>query len=144
MHTKSAVSRRDPGIKTLANSFNRQVQTMKQLKATIPRYRMEAIPATIDLKRMFAVDVFSQLWDDRGLIAGEGGVDRWKVDQDVKEGIRLVLELDRCREERERLDLEVSRLAAWAMSMATRLKVISDSLGMYCLFSLSSDASQPP
>jgi hypothetical protein len=110
---------------------------MKQLRASIPRYRMETIPATIDLKRTFAVDVFSQLWDDRGLIAGEGGVDRWKVDEDVKEGIRLVLELDRCQEERERLDMEVSRLGAWAMSMATRLKVVSDSLGMYRPFSVS-------
>jgi hypothetical protein len=109
---------------------------MKQLRATTPRYRTEAIPTTIDLKKMFAVDVFSQLWDDRGLTTGEGGVNRWKTDQDVKEGIRLVLELDRCLEERERLDSEVSRLGAWAMGMATRLKVIFDSLGTYPFFSL--------
>jgi hypothetical protein len=135
VHTKSAVIRRETGIKAIASSFNRQVDTMLQLRSSIPQYRREPVPSKIDLKNIFQVDVFSALWDEWGLVSSDQGDDRWKTDGEMREAIRLLLEIDRCKEERERLDWEVSQLAGWANSVAVKVAVAYESIGEYlCLF----------
>ena len=129
MHTKSAVVRRDTGIKSIASSFNRHIDTMQQLKSSTPQYRLELVPSKIDLKNIFQVDVFSALWDEWGLVSSDQGEERWKTDGETREAIRLLLEIDRCKEERERLAWEVSRLASWANSLAVKVVEIYESIG---------------
>jgi hypothetical protein len=129
VHTKSAVVRRDTGIKAIASSFNHQVDTMQQLKSSTPQYRREAVPSKIDLKNIFQVDVFSALWDEWGLVSRDQGEEMWKTDGETREAIRLLLEIDRCKEERERLAWEVSRLASWANNLAVKVVTIYGSIG---------------
>lgn len=135
MHTKSAVNRRDPGIKSLASSFNRQVDKMLQLQSSNPLYRREQVPSKIDLKSVFQVDIFSTLWDEWGLVSSDQGEEKWKTDEQTREAIRLLLEIDRCKEERERLEWEVSQLASWANSLAIKVVASYESIGEpICLF----------
>lgn len=42
-----------------------------------------------------------------------GDVPRWLEDGDVREGIRAMLKLDRCKEERRRLCSEADNLSHW-------------------------------
>jgi hypothetical protein len=42
-----------------------------------------------------------------------GDVPRWLEDADVREGIRAMLRLDRCLEERRRLGYEADNLCRW-------------------------------
>jgi hypothetical protein len=129
VHTKSAVVRRDAGIKAIASSFNRQVETMQQLKSSTPQYRREPVPSKIDLKNIFQIDVFSALWDEWGLVSSDQGEEMWKTDGEIREAIRLLLEIDRCKEERERLAWEVSQLASWANNLAVKVVAIYASIG---------------
>jgi hypothetical protein len=109
---------------------------MTRLKASRPEYRSESIPTKIEVKNLFQLDVFNCIWDDAGLSSSEGA-DRWRTDDEIKQGIRALLDRDRCREERERLEMEVIRLATWGLQMATRLRDTFISLGAFlvlCLF----------
>jgi hypothetical protein len=102
---------------------------MLQLRSSTPQYRREPVPSKIDLKNVFQVDVFSALWDEWGLVASDQGEEKWKTDGETREAIRLLLEIDRCKEEQERLDWEVSRLASWVNSLAVKVAVIYESIG---------------
>jgi hypothetical protein len=129
MHTKGSINRRDTGIKTLVNSFNRQVDTMKQLQTSIPRYRLLPIPTKLDAKKIFHIDVFSTLWEDNGLLSNDDGEQRWRTDERIRVGIQHLLELDRCKEEKERLEWEVLQLAKWAMERAEALMGVLTRIG---------------
>jgi hypothetical protein len=130
MHTKDSINRRDTGIKTLVNSFNRQVDTMKQLQVGIPRYRPLPIPAKLDAKKIFRIDVFSTLWEEHGLLSDDYG-EQWRTDERTRVGIQHLLELDRCKEEKERLEWEVLQLAKWAMKRAEALTGVLARIGTY-------------
>jgi hypothetical protein len=130
-HTKDSINRRDTGVKALINAFNRQVDTMKQLQISIPRYRLLPIPRKLDAKKIFQIDVFSTLWEDNGLLSNDDGEQRWRTDEKTRVGIQHLLELDRCKEEEERLKWEVSQLAKWAMERAESLTDILARLGTY-------------
>jgi hypothetical protein len=131
MHTKGLINRRDTGIKTLVNSFNRQIDAMTRLQGGIPRYRLLPIPAKLDAKKIFQIDVFSTLWEDNGLLSNDDGEQRWRTDERTRVGIQYLLELDRCKEEKERLEWEVSQLARWAMEKAVTLTGSLARIGMY-------------
>jgi hypothetical protein len=124
------VNRRDPGIKSLANSFNRQIDTMARLQASTARYRGEIVPQKVDVKQLFHLDVFSHIWEDDGLVSVDEE-EPWRTDGAVRDGIKFLLEMDRCMEERERLECEVNRLAKWAMDRAMRMESTSRSLGTF-------------
>jgi len=103
---------------------------MTKLKASTPKYRSEVIPGKIDVKSLFHLDVFSCIWDDAGLSSSDGA-DRWRTDDGIKQGIRALLDRERCREERERLEMEVNRLADWGLQTAMRLCDTFLSLGAF-------------
>jgi hypothetical protein len=103
---------------------------MTTLKATRPEYRSELIPLKIEVKNLFQLDIFNRIWDDAGLSSSDS-TDRWRTDDKIKMGIRALLDRDRCREERERLEMEVTRLVTWGFQMATRLRDTFLSLGMF-------------
>jgi hypothetical protein len=55
----------------------------------------------------------STLMEDVWITPMEGEVPRWLEDADVREGIRAILKVDRCLEERRRLGLEADNLCRW-------------------------------
>jgi hypothetical protein len=104
---------------------------MKHLQISIPRYRLLPIPGKLDAKKIFRIDVFSTLWEDNGLLSNDDGEQRWRTDEKTRVGIQHLLELDRCKEEKERLEWEVSQLAKWAMERAETLTGILAQIGTY-------------
>jgi hypothetical protein len=55
----------------------------------------------------------STLMEDVWIMPMDGQVPRWLEDVDVHEGIRAVLKMDRCLEERRCLGLEADNLCRW-------------------------------
>lgn len=55
----------------------------------------------------------SQLMEDVWITRSQHEVPRWLEDGDVREGIRAVLKVDRCGEERRRLGMEADNLCRW-------------------------------
>ena len=83
---------------------------------TTPGLTGKAAPTPIDPNCLFNVDLDESIWQDCGLgDDGDGDAPSWAADESVREGIRWMLELDRCNEERERLMDERSALQEWFM-----------------------------
>ncbi|KIM23141.1 hypothetical protein M408DRAFT_39264, partial [Serendipita vermifera MAFF 305830] len=115
VHTKGAVQRREVGIKALAYSFNRVIDTLSNLRTTNARYKNETLPKKINVEHLFRLDVFSNIWDDDGLLPVADAEESWRTNESVRNGINAMLELDRCTEEAERLDREMNALATWCL-----------------------------
>lgn len=119
MQVKKSINNREQGLKILAQSYNREVNVMKTLKDSYPHYHNYVVPKSLDLSNLFQLDVFSAIWDDFGLDeAEEIEPQLWQSDDLVRQGIRAMLELDRCKEEEERLWWEISSLSRWGIHEA--------------------------
>ena len=53
------------------------------------------------------------IWNDPALSSDGEDVPRWMYDTVFKAGIRAVIQLDRCREESERLEFEMDAFVRW-------------------------------
>jgi hypothetical protein len=115
MHTKGTIHRREAGIKSLALAFNRLIDTMSQLRKTHIQYREQRLPEKVKIDQLFRLDVFSNIWEDDGLLIESDVEELWRTQRSVREGINAMLELDRCVEEDERLRLETKALADWVL-----------------------------
>jgi hypothetical protein len=63
---------------------------------------------------LFKLDVDDDIWQDVGLDDElEGPIPRWLGDENVRDGIKNLLELDRCREEEIRLQKERCTMQDW-------------------------------
>lgn len=113
MHTKRAIDRREVGLKNLARVFNQRVDTIIALKRQ-QRYKDTIIPEKVDPNKLFKLDILDTIWNDIGLDDAGVHPDRWQSDEKVRAGILAMLELDRCKEEKERLRLEIQALRQWA------------------------------
>lgn len=81
------------------------------------------LPCPIDKKTVFSNDVDSSLWAEVTLgttwkhlwkdDAERSVAPPWAVDSDVRQGIKHKLLLDRIKEERKRLEDEVTNLEEW-------------------------------
>ncbi|KZV96828.1 hypothetical protein EXIGLDRAFT_608761 [Exidia glandulosa HHB12029] len=113
---KDLVHRREKNVAAQVRRFNALVDQMavlvKQGKA--PRRRI-VLPRRLDSRKLFKLDVDDDIWqEDPGLgPQDEGTLPRWQTDQDVKDGIVLLLEERRCTEELERIEAEVVALGKW-------------------------------
>ncbi|THU86821.1 hypothetical protein K435DRAFT_682930 [Dendrothele bispora CBS 962.96] len=115
-HTNNSVKRRDPGIQQLAQKYNKLVGEMRDLIITRKAPRNAVAPDTIDTKNLFSLDVDDAIWQDIGLTYDEGPSDEpppWLADENIRKGIRSMLEVDRCDEEDERLGVEMRSLQEW-------------------------------
>ncbi|THU85905.1 hypothetical protein K435DRAFT_684691 [Dendrothele bispora CBS 962.96] len=116
-HTEDSVRRRDPGIQQLAQKYNKLVKEMKDLIVLKRAPRNAIAPALIDVSELFKLDVTDELWQDIGLNYDEVDADQrpppWLADEGVRQGIRAMLELDRCDEEEERLAIERKAMQSW-------------------------------
>ena len=61
------------------------------------------------------MDVDDDIWQDIGLAETDGSTDPplWLCDEDIRTGIKAMLELDRCLEEEPRLLMERRSLQEW-------------------------------
>ena len=82
------------------------------------------VPAPIDSKTMWELDVDNELWteifqDDQ---FQDKDAPKWLCDGPTKKGIRALLELRRCDEELERLTHERGVMYAWLQGQREQLK----------------------
>ncbi|KAH7096184.1 hypothetical protein BKA62DRAFT_625285, partial [Auriculariales sp. MPI-PUGE-AT-0066] len=113
---KEAVHRREKGLNRMIASYNALVSQMEELaKAGKAPTRRVITPRRIDPRQLFRLDVDDEIWqEDPGLgPQDEESRPRWETDPAVREGIQLMLQLKRAREEMERITHEVRALLEW-------------------------------
>ncbi|THU96545.1 hypothetical protein K435DRAFT_819426 [Dendrothele bispora CBS 962.96] len=116
-HTESAVKRRDPGIQELVRKYNRLVNEMRDLIMLKKCPPKAVAPELIDVKGLFSLDIDDAFWQNIGLDSQDencpNGPPPWMADEDVRKGIRSMLEIDRCNEEDDRLAREMQSMKEW-------------------------------
>ena len=107
---------RDPTIMKLTKKYN---DLCRQLALQIRQRRAPpgAIhPQEIAREGLFKLDVDDEIWQDAGLNDDNyGAAPLWLSDEGVRRGICSLLELDRCREEEDRLRRERCALQKWSV-----------------------------
>lgn len=113
-HVESAVRRREPTIQKLAKAYNRLCSDLAELIREGKAPNAAIAPRSIDMDRLFDLDVDDEIWQDIGLEEMDSAnPPRWMSDNAVRDGIKAMLELDRCKEEGERLVHERRALQIW-------------------------------
>ena len=76
--------------------------------------RRAYLPRPLDMSGLYALDVDDVIWHDAGLGEEiEDDVPQWMCNENVRRGIKYLLELDRCIEEEDRLQRERCTLQEW-------------------------------
>ncbi|KAJ2911476.1 hypothetical protein MD484_g8939, partial [Candolleomyces efflorescens] len=107
--TRAAISKRKPAFLSAIRRFNKYCDELKVLidpKWGIPVPK--PLPTTIHQLRET-----SHLMEDVWIEPSSGAIPRWLESLDVREGIRAMLKLDRCKEERVRLGRESDNMCRW-------------------------------
>ena len=113
-HTEGSVNHREPGILQLAKTYNDLCEKLRTLSKAARAPRNAILPQPVKTQGLFELDVDDEIWQDTGLGDDEcHPTPPWLVDQDVRDGIKLCLELDRCREEETRLRRERVAMQEW-------------------------------
>ncbi|KAK7454576.1 hypothetical protein VKT23_011328 [Stygiomarasmius scandens] len=113
-HTRDSVQRRDPSILALASKYNNLCDDIEDLIHHGKAPKNVVTPKKIDKSTLFNLDTDEDLWQDIGLTDnGDRPPPPWMVDDNVRKGIRAMLELDRCVEEAARLQIQRQSLQEW-------------------------------
>jgi hypothetical protein len=127
-HTESSVKRREPGIVKLSKTYNNlciQLQALiRQGKA--PRNALPPLP--IAREGLFKLDVDDEVWQDIGLDDPDDHLPGWLADDSVRQGIKCMLELDRCEEEATRIMQERCALQEWMQEEWMRVERVKGPL----------------
>lgn len=109
------MKRRDPGILELVRHYNKLCSEMATLVRQRKAPRNAIPPKPIDAKGIWGLDVDDEIWQDVGLddTFDESAPPLWLKDDNVRDGIKAMLELDRCDEEEPRLFHECRVLRYW-------------------------------
>lgn len=136
-HTEASVRRRDPSIQQLAQSYNKLCDDMDRLIHERKAPRGSISPPRIDRKGLFALDVDDDIWQDIGLDDDIAGVQPplWLCDNQVREGIKALLEHDRCLEEEERLRAECRSMREWFAEEWSVVVAACENTGLYFFWS---------
>ncbi|KAI0628590.1 hypothetical protein C8Q77DRAFT_1067705 [Trametes polyzona] len=125
--TQKAITRRTPALTAAIRKFNGycdQLATMHQAEWNLP------LPQPLPTELAILRDD-SSLLADVWITPSPTAVPRWLQDSTVRNGIRAMLTLDRCLEERRRLGDEADNLCRWygrelaAVELALRLPKFS-------------------
>ncbi|KAJ7587793.1 hypothetical protein C8J56DRAFT_1014557 [Mycena floridula] len=113
-HTESQVKRKDPGIQQLVRTYNALCVDLTKAIHLGQGPMNAVVPHLIEKDDVFSIDIDNEIWQDVGLDDDErSDIPRWLGDDQVRSGIRTLLEWDRCQEEKLRLEKEVRGLHQW-------------------------------
>lgn len=118
---KSLISKslktRQPAISKLVGQYNGLCRSMKRIIQSGGAPPNSSAPFELKTEGLFRLDVDNDIWQSVGFDnIDAANTPRWLSDEDVREGIRLQLEIDRCNEEMERLKWERCALQEWFMA----------------------------
>ena len=106
-----AIKKRQPALMTAIRKFNRYCTRLAELHN--PEWGIPlpaALPTKLDELRGNGSTV---LMEDVWITRTPGVLPRWLEDINVREGIRAMLKVARCREERVRIGAEADNLCHW-------------------------------
>ncbi|KAG6834252.1 hypothetical protein H0H93_010868 [Arthromyces matolae] len=113
-HVASQVQRHEPGISGLCRKYNEACEDLQRRLEKGEGPPGAVAPLPIDKSGLFKLDVDDDIWQDVGLYDSDYlDLPRWLGDEDVRRGIKAMLELDRCIEEETRLDKEWVAMQRW-------------------------------
>ncbi|KDR79080.1 hypothetical protein GALMADRAFT_136978 [Galerina marginata CBS 339.88] len=115
-HTDQQIRRKEPGIQSLARSYNKLCTELVKMIETKKAPRGALAPLPIELEGLFRLDVDDNIWQDIGLTDNnddDTGIPLWLGNDDVRVGIKWLLQLDRCMEEERRLEAEKISMFQW-------------------------------
>lgn len=106
--TRKAITKRQPALMTAIRKYNRYCDTLEELagNSCIP------IPRHLSTKLTILRDdpyLMEDVWVDPVSTSPPA----WLTNQNVRKGIRAMLKIDRCLEERRRLGIEADNMCAW-------------------------------
>ncbi|THU86667.1 hypothetical protein K435DRAFT_683215 [Dendrothele bispora CBS 962.96] len=105
-HTREAIQRREPGIANLATKYNKLCDEMAELIRRRKAPRSAVVPKKIERTTLFDLDVDEEIWQDVSLRDDDEDPPLWLCNENVRKGIRAMLELERCDEEMTRLRMQ--------------------------------------
>lgn len=91
-------------------------------------------PQPIQRDGLFKLDVDDDIWQDIGLDDELGEIPKWLGDENVRNGIKYMLQLDRCLEEERRLKKERSVLQEWMIEEWNLVKAAETTTGNIFVF----------
>lgn len=132
VHVEDSVRRRDPTIQNLARDYNKHCETMATLKRAGKAPAGATLPPTIQKGSLFKLDVDDEIWQDIGLDeeTDGGSPPLWLCNDGVREGIKAMLQRDRCLEEEARLQNERLAMQEWFSEEWRTVGDAIDSTGM--------------
>jgi hypothetical protein len=99
----------------LTRTYNDLCRQLSQLIKTKKAPNGAISPEPIQRDGLFKLDVDDDIWQDIGLDDQSGPLPRWLSDDAVREGIKALLEHDRCCEEEIRLKKERCAMQEWLL-----------------------------
>ena len=125
-HIEDAVKRRDPGIQEVLRQYNRLCNEMDKLISYKKAPKNAVAPKPIDRDSIWGLDVNDEIWQDIGLDDAYDQTEPplWLKSDKVRNGIRAMLEVDRCDEEKPRLFHECRALRYWLSEEWVAVKLV--------------------
>jgi hypothetical protein len=125
-----SIKRREPGILKLVSTYNGLCSQLRSLirQRRAPHYAVP--PHIIPRDGIFLLDVDDDIWQDVGLDDDTTMPPAWLSDDVVRNGIRLQLEVDRCKEEEARLMRERAVIQEWMLAEWEAIQGASNIAGM--------------
>ena len=106
-----AIKKRQPALQTAIRKFNRYCTRLAELHKPEWGIPLPAtLPTTLDELRSNGSTI---LMEDVWITRTPGALPRWLEDANIREGIRAMLKVARCREERVRIGAEADNLCRW-------------------------------
>ena len=115
-HAEQQIKRKEPGIQTLARNYNKMCIELKELIAKKKAPRGAVAPLPMESAGLFRLDVDDDIWQDIGLTDETDSYEAippWLGDENVREGIKSLLQYRRCQEEEQRLISERISMQQW-------------------------------
>ncbi|KAM6491874.1 hypothetical protein JOM56_012733 [Amanita muscaria] len=117
--TRKAMAKRKPALLAAIRKFNtycEKLDSLYQVGTSVPLPK----PLPVHLGELKNCP---HLMEDVWISPSTGPIPRWLDDENVRQGIRALLKLDRCAEERCRLQLEASNLCNWLAQELSSLEL---------------------
>ncbi|KAF8871853.1 hypothetical protein CPB84DRAFT_1854767 [Gymnopilus junonius] len=115
-HAEQQIKRKEPGIQNLARTYNKLCSELEKLIQTKSAPIGARVPSKISLDGLFKLDIDHDIWQDDDLINDLDAaieVPDWLGNDDIRAGIKALLQYDRCKEEERRLIKERQAMQEW-------------------------------
>ncbi|KAH6909713.1 hypothetical protein BKA70DRAFT_1425430 [Coprinopsis sp. MPI-PUGE-AT-0042] len=113
-HVEVQLKKQEPQISNLIKRYNTMCTEMADMIRRHVAPPSSTCPPLIDRASVSTLDVDSPIWDDSYFDESLSGAPEWMANEDLRHGIRLWLDSERCSEEQDRLLAECSHLQEWS------------------------------